>query len=78
MTVGAATSHAGAVAVAQQVQSAAYIYDAKTGAPTDLMLLLRRLPRVKRRRFNEIAGVAGNDCQVPMQSRRLNHAVKRR
>jgi hypothetical protein len=30
MTIGAATSHEGAVAVAQQVQGAAYIYDAKT------------------------------------------------
>src|SRR5262249_41620210 len=30
MTIGAATSHAGAVAVAQQVQGAAYIYDANT------------------------------------------------
>ena len=31
MTIGAATSQAGAVAVAQQVQGASYIYDAKTG-----------------------------------------------
>ena len=30
MTIGAATSQAGAVAVAQQVQGAAYIYHAKT------------------------------------------------
>ena len=30
MTIGAATSQAGAVAVAQQVQGAAYIYDVKT------------------------------------------------
>jgi hypothetical protein len=30
MTIGAAASHAGAVAVAQQVPGAAYIYDAKT------------------------------------------------
>jgi hypothetical protein len=30
MTIGAATSQAGAVAVAQQVLGAAYIYDAKT------------------------------------------------
>jgi hypothetical protein len=31
MTIGAATSQARAVAVAQQVQGASYIYDAKTG-----------------------------------------------
>jgi hypothetical protein len=30
-TIGAATSQAGAVAVAQQVQGASYIYDVKTG-----------------------------------------------
>ena len=30
MTIGAATSHAAAVAVAQQAQGAAYIYDVKT------------------------------------------------
>ena len=30
MTIGAATSRAGAVAVAQQAQGAAYIYDAMT------------------------------------------------
>ena len=31
MTIGAATSQAGAVAVSQQVQGASYIYDVKTG-----------------------------------------------
>jgi len=32
MTIGAATSQAGAVAVAQQVQGAAYVYDARSGS----------------------------------------------